>query len=178
MASKVGTLIKEARTAKGLTQEQLAKRIAGLSAADISKAERGEKSLTQDQLKQIAKITGVTQKSLLDAAKEGAAKPASSAKTGTGKTTAAKKAAEKKPAAKKPATPAGANSTMKVTATERKLVDAYRAATGDQKKAAMKVLKGECDSQLSSLLNTTGSVIGDAAQDILGGLVNSLLGGK
>ena len=173
MASKVGTLIKEARTAKGLTQEQLAKRIAGLSAADISKAERGEKSLTQDQLKQIAKITGVTQKSLLDAAKEGAAKPASSAKTGTGKTTAAKKAAEKKPA-----TPAGANSTMKVTATERKLVDAYRAATGDQKKAAMKVLKGECDSQLSSLLNTTGSVIGDAAQDILGGLVNSLLGGK
>ena len=173
MASKVGTLIKEARTAKGLTQEQLAKRIAGLSAADISKAERGEKSLTQDQLKQIAKITGVTQKSLLDAAKEGAAKPASSAKTGTGKTTAAKKAAEKKPA-----TPAGANSTMKVTATERKLVDAYRAATGDQKKAAMKVLKGECASQLSSLLNTTGSVIGDAAQDILGGLVNSLLGGK
>ena len=172
MASKVGTLIKEARTAKGLTQEQLAKRIAGLSAADISKAERGEKNLTQDQLKQIAKITGVTQKSLLDAAKEGAAKPASAAKTGTAKTAA------KKPAAKKPATPAGANSTMKVTATERKLVDAYRAATGDQKKAAMKVLKGECDSQLSSLLNTTGSVIGDAAQDILGGLVNSLLGGK
>ena len=41
MASKkVGTLIKEARTEAGLTQEQLARRIAGLSANDISLAER------------------------------------------------------------------------------------------------------------------------------------------
>ena len=40
MAKKVGTLIKEARTAAGLTQEQLAKKISGLSAADIGKARR------------------------------------------------------------------------------------------------------------------------------------------
>ena len=40
MSSKVGTLIKEARTAAGLTQEKLAKKVGGgLSAADISKAE-------------------------------------------------------------------------------------------------------------------------------------------
>ena len=40
MASKkVGTLIKEARTEAGLTQEQLARRISGLSANDISLAE-------------------------------------------------------------------------------------------------------------------------------------------
>ena len=70
MAKKVGTLIKEARTAAGLTQEQLAKKVAGVSASDISKAERGEKDLTQEQLKAIAKATGVTQKSLLDAAAE------------------------------------------------------------------------------------------------------------
>ena len=39
MASKkVGTLIKEARTEAGLTQEQLARRISGLSANDISLA--------------------------------------------------------------------------------------------------------------------------------------------
>ena len=39
MASKkVGTLIKEARTEAGLTQEQLARRISGLSAGDISLA--------------------------------------------------------------------------------------------------------------------------------------------
>ena len=67
-AKKVGTLIKEARTNADLTQEQLARKIAGLSAEDISLAERGKKNLTQDQLKQIAKITGVTQASLLNAA--------------------------------------------------------------------------------------------------------------
>ena len=47
MANKVGALIKEARTGAGMTQEQLAKKIEGLSASDISKAERGEKELTQ-----------------------------------------------------------------------------------------------------------------------------------
>ncbi len=163
MASKVGTLIKKARTGAGLTQEQLARKISGLSAADISKAERGEKELTQTQLKQIAKITGVTQSSLLEAAK--------GSKTSTS-------ASAKATAAKKPATPANANSTMKVTSTERKLVEYYRAATSDQKKAATKVLKGECDSQLSSLINTTGSVFGDVAQDLIGNLVGNLLGGK
>ena len=67
-AKKVGTLIKEARTEAGLTQEQLARKISGLSATDISEAERGLKDLTQEQLKKIAKATGVTQSSLLDAA--------------------------------------------------------------------------------------------------------------
>ena len=47
MANKVGVLIKEARTGAGLTQEQLARKIKGISADDISKAERGEKELTQ-----------------------------------------------------------------------------------------------------------------------------------
>ena len=65
---KVGTLIKSARTAKGLTQEQLARKVKNCSASDIGRAERGEKELTTEQLKQIAKATGVTQKSLLDAA--------------------------------------------------------------------------------------------------------------
>ena len=40
---KVGTLIREARTAKKLSQEQLASGIDGLSGSDIGKAERGEK---------------------------------------------------------------------------------------------------------------------------------------
>ena len=34
MAKKVGTLIKEARTDAGMSQEQLARKIKGLSAAD------------------------------------------------------------------------------------------------------------------------------------------------
>ena len=134
-AKKVGTLIKEARTEAGLTQEQLARRIAGLSASDISLAERHQKDLTQDQLKQIAKITGVTQASLLNAAKGSSAK----------KTTAAK-------------------SSMQVTAAERRLVELYRKASTDERKDALKALKGEsslADDILDSLL--------DSVQDMLSG---------
>ena len=51
MASKkLGTLIRQARTDAGLTQEQLAKKVKGVTASDISKAERGEKELSQDAL--------------------------------------------------------------------------------------------------------------------------------
>ena len=57
---KVGELIKEARTGAGMTQEQLARKVKGISAQDISKAERGELNLTQAQLKEVAKATGVT----------------------------------------------------------------------------------------------------------------------
>ena len=115
MASKkLGTLIKEARTEAGLTQEQLARKIAGLSASEISAAERGVGDLTQEQLKKIAKATGVTQASLLNAAK---------GSSSSSKSTAAK-------------------SSMQVTATERKLVEAYRKASASEKKAAMNALKG------------------------------------
>ena len=91
MAEKtVGTLIKEARTAAGLTQEQLARKIKGVSADDISLAERGKKDFTQAVLKEIAKATGVTQKSLLDAAKAGSsAKTGASSKTGSSAKTGA-----------------------------------------------------------------------------------------
>ena len=126
MASKkVGTLIKEARTEAGLTQEQLARRIAGLSASDISAAERHQKNLTQDQLKQIAKITGVTQASLLNAARGSTAKKTSSA----------------------------SRSSMQVSATEKKLVELYRKADADTKKKALQTLKGG-DSLTDDLLET------------------------
>ena len=96
-AKKVGELIKEARTKAGLSQEALAKLIDGVSASDIGKAERGEKELTQAALKAIAKATGVTQKSLLEAPKGGA----SAAKKTTAKTEAAKKTTTKKTGAAK-----------------------------------------------------------------------------
>ena len=136
MASKkVGTLIKEARTEAGLTQEQLARRISGLSANDISLAERHQKNLTQEQLKQIAKITGVTQASLLNAAKG----------------TTAKK-------------PAGAKSSMQVTATERRLVELYRKATTEERNDAMKALRGE-----SSLTDDIMETLLDSVTDMLTG---------
>lgn len=141
MASKkVGTLIKEARTNAGMTQEQLARRIAGVSASDISLAERGKIDLTQAQLKQIAKVTGVTQASLLNAAKS------------TKKTTSTKKS-----------TSSSSKASIKVTATEKRLVELYRAADSDTRKAAMKVLRGD-DSVAEDILEN----IIDSVQDLLG----------
>ena len=133
MGKKVGKLIKAARTEADLTQEQLARRVSGVSVNDISLAERGEKDLTQAQLKAIAKVTGVTQASLINAAKEesGTEKKTS---TSTKKTTTT---------AKKAKTPSNANTSMKVTSTEKKLIEAYRLADSDTKKRAMSVLKGE-----------------------------------
>jgi len=125
MASKkVGTLIKEARTEAGLTQEQLARKIPGLSAPDISAAERHQKNLTQEQLKQIAKATGVTQASLLNAAKGSTAKKTSTA----------------------------SKTSMQVTATEKKLVQLYREADSESRKKALQILKGE-DTLTADLLD-------------------------
>ena len=166
MAKKVGELIKEARTAAKLTQAQLAEQVTGVTAADIGKAERGEKELTQAALKQIAKATGVTQASLLNAAAGKAA--ASAGKTAsTGKTAAAGKTAAKKPAAGKTAStakkPAAAKSSVQLTAAEKKLVELYRKADTDTKKEVMKLLKGTGDDAselLTSLLSNAMSMFG------------------
>ena len=48
VTKKVGVLVKEARTAAGLTQEKLAAAVGGnLTAAMISKCERGEDDLIE-----------------------------------------------------------------------------------------------------------------------------------
>ena len=181
MAKKVGTLIKEARTGAGLTQEQLARKIKGLSAAELAKAERGETELTQAILKEIAKTTGVTQSSLLAAAKESApaakktaaakttaaAKKTSSAKTTAAKTTAAKTTTPKKTAAKK---------TDELTAAEKKLLEAYREATADNKKLALKILKGE-GLDLGDMMGQFKLDGKDGGGDLLSGLKDGLLGG-
>lgn len=159
MANKVGPLIKEARTKAGLTQEQLAKQIDGLAATDISKAERGEKELTQTQLKAIAKATGVTQASLLNAAKEGQ-------KTGTAKKPTS--AAKKTETAKKPTTSAKKEEEIKLTAAEKKLLELYRAADKETKEAAVKVLKGEkLDGGILSNLLGSGDLL-NSFGDLLG----------
>ena len=151
MASKkVGTLIKEARTGADLTQEQLARKIKGLSAADISLAERGQKELTQAQLKEIAKATGVTQASLLNAAK------------GTTTKTTAAKTTKKSTTEKKSSSSSAAKSSIKVTAAEKKILELYRAADSETKKDVLKLLKGEqesADSVLESLLGVVQGML-------------------
>ena len=95
-----------------MTQQQLAK-AAGLTSAEISKAERGDLDLSQAALKAIAKATGVTQASLLNAEK-------------------ARKTPEK-----------STSSGLKLNAAEQKLVRLYRSATQDQRSDALRILNGE-----------------------------------
>ena len=64
---------------------------------------------------------------------------------------------------------------MRVTATEKRLVEAYRLADGDAKKAAMKLLKGECPDMAAKILGGSGA---DMVADLLGDALGSLLGGK
>ena len=160
---KVGDLIKEARVNAGLTQAALAKKVDGVTASDISKAERGEKELTQAALKQIAKATGVTQASLLNAPKGASGKTGSTGKTSSsGKTGSSGKTSSKK------------DDEYKLTAAEKKLVDLYRAADSDTKKAAVSLLRGEKAEGgiLSSILGSS------ALSGAVGGVVDNLLGGK
>ena len=82
------------------------------------------KNLTQEQLKAIAKITGVTQASLLNAAKGSTTKRSTASK-----------------------------SSMQVTAAEKRLVELYRKADSDAKKEALKALKGE-DSLTGEILES------------------------
>ena len=166
MSKKLGNLVKEARTAKGLTQAALADKVGGITSSDVGKIERGEKEPTQDILKKMAKVLGVTQKSLLDAAQGSGAKSSASAKTsGSGKTAAKKKTSSASSSSK----------TLTLTATEKKLVELYRKADSSTKKAAMNLLKGEGNAlELFGTLLTGKNDVSSMAGDLLG----SLLSGK
>ena len=166
----VGTLIREGRMAKNLSQEKLAGSIEGLTASDISKAERGDKELSQTQLRAIAKAIGVTQKSLIEAPKGGT----SSATNAAAKKTTAS-STEKKPAAKKStvSTASGTSTADKLTAAEKKILELYRAAETDNKKLAVRILKGEkleLGDILPMLMNN-GSIGEDG---LLGGLLGKV----
>ena len=141
-AKKVGTLIKEARLNADMTQEQLARRISGLTAEDISLAERGKKDLTQDQLKQIAKITGVTQASLINAAK------------GTSSSSSKTSSTSSKTASK---------TSYMVTAEEKKLIQLYRKADSVTKNAVFSLLQvkeNATEALLGNLLDNVQNMFG------------------
>ncbi len=176
MANTVGPLIKEARSKAKLSQEALASQIDGLSSSDLGKAERGEKELSQSVLRQIAKSTGVTQSSLINAAKEStygttakktataaAAKKTATATTAkkTSTTTKTTTAAKKTATAKK--TSSASKDAIELTAAEKKLIELYRAADSETKKKAVAVLKGE-SSEMSDILT---SLLG-GAMDMFG----------
>ena len=172
MSKKLGDLVKKARTEKGFTQAGLAEKVDGLTASDVSKIERGEKEPVQEVLKQMAKALGVTQKSLLDAA-TGSGKTASSSKTGT--------AAKKTSSAKKTSAVKDTIDTLKLTATEKKLVQLYRKADTKTKKAAINLLEGDSNAieLIGALLSAKGSgSSGSSGSSGTSDLLSALLSGK
>ena len=114
MGKKTGELICQARTKAKLSQAQLAK-IVSLTVGEIKKAEAGDLDLPQSFLRAIAKATGVTQISLINA--------------------------EKPPKPKATKKPVG--TPMLLTAQEKKVVRLFRNATDDQRSDAMRILNGE-----------------------------------
>ena len=187
MAKKFGTIVKEARAAKKLSQAALAEAVSGLSASDVGKIEKNEKIPAEAVIKQMAKPLGLTQKALLEAAGllKDTAKTAAAKKTDTAKkTSSAKKADSAKTSSKKTA-----DEEMRLTAAEKKLLEAYRKADKDTKDTALKLLKGEAG--IGDVLGTvlagkkTDSKKDDANPllSLLGGkaegnLLSALLGGK
>lgn len=136
MGKRLGNLIRSARTDAGLTQAQLAQKVPGASQTDIGRFERGEAEPSTQVVKDIAKACGVTQKTLLDAMPKrtsSASSTSSSSSSGT---------------------------SVWVTATEKRFLEAYRSATSDQRKLAMQVLKGE-SGNMDVMLSNIGSMIGD-----------------
>lgn len=151
MGKRLGNLIKTARTNAGFTQEQLARKVAGVSQADIGRYERGEAEPTTQAVKEIAKACGVTQKSLLDAM------PKSTSRTSTSRTSTSKPAAASKPAST-------SKSSMQVTATEKRLVELYRAADAETRKKALALLRGtdpKADAGVDDIIAGIGSLLGD-----------------
>ena len=162
---KLHVLLKEARTAAGLTQTALAAKVDGLTANDISKAERGEAVPTQAQLKQIAKACGVTQSSLLYAPTAKVASTSSSAKKPS--TSTAKKPASTS-SAKKPAS-SSSSSQLKLTAAEKTLVQLYRKADDATKEEVIKLLNKKSE-------ENGGADLSGLLQNVLGNVVSSLIG--
>ena len=180
--------LKKIAVACGVTQTSLVNAPKNLSAAAAKKAAAAAKTTAA---KTTAAKTTAAKKTTT--AKTAAAKKTTTAKTTAkkteSKTTAAKKTTTarktedktttaKKTEAKKPATPASANTSMKVTAAEKKLIEAYRTATSDNKKISLKVLKGEYGETALNLLNMVGGAGGTAsnAADNIGDKIGSLLG--
>ena len=164
MSKKLGKMIKDARADKGLSQAALAES-AGVSASEIGKIERGEKEPSQDVLKKMAKPLGFTQKALLEAA-SGTGKASSSGKTsGTGKASGTGKTSSAKTAA----------SVGTLTSTEKKLVQLYRKADSNTKKAAMNLLSGD-----GNAVEILGSLVlgKNDVSSMASGLLETLLSGK
>ena len=130
------------------------------------------RELSQTQLRAVAKVIGVTQKSLLEAPKGGTSST-TAASTSAKKTTAsssAKKTETKKTTSAAVSRPSSAE---KLTTTEKKVLELYRAAETENKKLAVRILKGEKLelSDILPMLMNNGTIGEDG---LLGGLLGKM----
>ena len=190
MSKKLGNMIREARTAKGLTQAALAEQ-AGITSSEVGKIERGEKEPDQAVLKLMAKTLGVTRKSLLESAavsgsasgkKTSSSGKTDSGKTASGKTVSAGKAGKTSASGKTGKTSSASKTAANIgtlTATEKKLVQLYRKADSGTKKAAMQLLSGD-----GNLLEILAPIVlgkkdvSSNMSSMASGLFESILSGK
>ena len=70
MIDDIGAWLKKARTDAGMTQTALAGMLDGITAADISKAERGLTQLLPEQLKAITEAIGIAPEAPAEATAE------------------------------------------------------------------------------------------------------------
>lgn len=156
MGKRLGGLIRTARTDAGLTQAQLAALVNGASQSDIGRFERGEAEPTTQVVKDIAKACGVTQKSLLDAMPKS-----------MGRTTSTTKPASASRPTSSGSSSSSTGTSMRVSATEKRLVELYRAANTETRKRAIQILKGETPTTgleavgMDDLLANIGNLLGD-----------------
>ena len=119
----------------------------------------------------IARVRGM---SLLDAAKAARGTSSSAAKT-----TAAKKkttaSAAKTTAAKKTSTTAKKDDGYTLTATEKKLIDAYRSASSENRKLALDLLQGK-DIETSDASGVS-ALLQNGLTSGLGGVLETLISG-
>lgn len=167
MSEQIGAKIREARNNAGMSQQKLADAADGVSVSDISKAERGLKELTPEQLSAIAKATGVAPESLTEAAEM----------VPVGEVSAETKA--EVPAETNKETAANTQITVTLTSAEKELLDSYKAAAVWKQKAVLFILKGE-KPQMPEIMGMLAAMMangsGENGANPMAGIMNSIKG--
>ena len=147
--------------ALGVTQTSLVGAMSGKGASKTAakSSSKAASSKTAAEKAPAKKATSKSGTAKAASAKTGSAKTAS-AKTGSAKTTSAKTSSAKTSSAKSSA----GGSSIKVTYAEKRLVELYRAADSDTKKAVISLLKGETP----KAEDIVGSILGSAINILTG----------
>lgn len=151
MSAEIGMKIKESRTAAGMSQAKLAEAVEGVTASGISKAERGLKELTPEQLQAIAAATGVAPEMLMAA----------------------------EPAEAEPEKEAAEEITVEVSEEEKELIDSFKAADAETQDAVVSVLKNEPpQSPLAGVVTGVAGMMGVSPEkgEQISGVVNGITG--